>query len=269
MNKRTRKMFDLSLRKSMKRSDIIVTDSEFSKSEIIKYYPQFEEKIRVVPCGVDLNKFTPEIESAEIARIKINFSIHGDYFLYLGTLEPRKNLVRLIEGYAKFREKSLAEDKDKKLPYLVLAGAKGWQFDEIFEKVTNLGLESSVIFTSYIPDEDLSPLIHGAIAFVFPSIYEGFGLPPLEAMACGTPVVVSNAASLPEVVGDCGVIVDAFDTDSIAKGLEDIFTDEFLRRKLSEKGIRRAKDFTWKRSAEILHDVYEEAIEIHKSKKEN
>lgn len=249
---RTKYMLDSGLNKSMKRADIIVTDSQFSKSEILKYFPQHENKIRVVPCGVDLEKFKPCSDKQIIQRVKKSLGIEGEYFLYLGTIEPRKNLERLIEAYHIFSQ------KEKNPPKLVLAGGKGWLYDSIFQKVTDLGLSDNVIFTKYVPSEDMNPLMCGALAFVFPSIYEGFGMPPLEAMACGVPVLASDAASLPEVTGDCAVIADAYSPESISDGLNRLYHDQSLRLKLSRDGLERAKGFTWERSAEILYNVYKE-----------
>ena len=252
---RTRFMLEMGLKRSMKRADIIVTDSEFSKSEIIKYFPQHEKKIRVVPCGVDLERFHPCTEPERIPEVKRSLEIEGEYFLYLGTIEPRKNLERLIAAYG-----HLADKLGEKCPKLVMAGGKGWLNDGIYSRVEKLGLTDKVIFTKYVPSEDLNPLMCGALAFVFPSIYEGFGMPPLEAMACGVPVLTSGEASLPEVTGDCAVICDAYSVKSIAKGLYRLCTDEKLRQELSRKGIEHAKGFTWERSAEMLNDVYNELI---------
>jgi len=252
---RTMMMLNTGLKKSMKRADIIVTDSEFSKREIVKYFPQHEEKIRVVPCGVDLEKFRPCEEPERIPAVKESLGIEGDYFLYLGTIEPRKNLERLISAY-----NALVKKLGEKCPKLVLAGGKGWLYDGIFARVERLGLTDKVIFTKYVPSEDMNPLMCGALAFVFPSLYEGFGMPPLEAMACGVPVLASGEASLPEVTGDCAVICDAFSVKSIAQGLYRLYKDEALRKDLSARGLERAKTFTWERSAEILWSVYEELM---------
>lgn len=249
---RTKYMLDMGLKSSMKRADLIVTDSEFSKSEILKYFPKHESKIRVVPCGVDLEKFSPCRDNEKITAVKKNLEIEGEYFLYLGTIEPRKNLERLIQAYGIFAGRC------SDAPKLVLAGGKGWLYDSIFAKVNELKLEDRVIFTKYVPSEDMNALMCGALAFVFPSIYEGFGMPPLEAMACGVPVLASNAASLPEVTGDCGVIVDPYSAEAIADGMERLYSDSSLRQQLSEQGIERAKGFTWDKSAEILYNVYKE-----------
>lgn len=250
---RTRFMLETGLKRSMKRADIIVTDSEFSKSEILKYFPQHEHKIRVVPCGVDLERFHPCDEPERIPEVKRSLEINGDYFLYLGTIEPRKNLERLISAYAAFAKK-IGENA----PKLVLAGGKGWLDNGIYSRVEKLGMTKNIIFTKYVPSEDMNPLMCGALAFVFPSIYEGFGMPPLEAMACGVPVLTSGEASLPEVTGDCAVICDAYSVKSIAQGLYRLYSDEKLRAELSRKGLERAKDFTWERSAEMLLNVYRE-----------
>ena len=251
---RTKYMLDTGLKKSMKRADIIVTDSEFSKTEIIKYFPQYQDKIRVVPCGVDLNKFHPCTDTDKIERVKRDFETGEEYFLYLGTIEPRKNLERLIEAYAEF-----VKNTDNP-PNLVLAGGKGWLYDNIYAKAEKLGIEKKVIFTKYIPSEDINALMCGAVAFVFPSIYEGFGMPPLEAMACGVPVLTSGEASLPEVTGDSAVIVDAYSVKSIAEGLGRIYSDRNLRERLSREGSERAEKFTWEKSAEILYKVYRELL---------
>lgn len=249
---RTKFMLEMGLKKSMKRADIIVTDSEFSKSEIIKYFPEYLQKIRVVPCGVDCEKFKPCDNPKEISRVKKSLGINSDYFLYVGTIEPRKNLVRLIKAYKVFTKHV------ENPPELVLAGAKGWLCDDIYKLVKKLDLERKVIFTKYVPSEDMTPLMCGAIAFVFPSLYEGFGMPPLEAMACGVPVLTSGEASIPEVVGDCAVICDAYSVKSIAKGLYRLYKNPDLCRDLSLRGLERSKQFTWERSAEKLYSIYEE-----------
>lgn len=252
---RTKFMLNTGLKKSMKRADLIVTDSEFSKKEILRYFPQHEKKLRVVPCGVDLERFKPFTDRERIEQVKRSLGIEGDYFLYLGTIEPRKNLERLINAYSIFVKRAHGD-----APRLVLAGGKGWLYDSIFARVTELGLEKQVIFTKYVPAADMAPLMCGALAFVFPSVYEGFGMPPLEAMACGVPVLASGEASLPEVTGDCALICNAYSEESIADGLQMLCNDGELCRRLSQQGLERAKTFTWERSAEILYDVYKELM---------
>lgn len=249
---RTKYMLDTGLKKSMKRADRIVTDSEFSKQEIIRYFPQFADKIRVVYCGVNPERFHPVHDPTKINAVKQKYGMDRDYFLYLGTVEPRKNLERLMDAYHRF-----CQGKSEP-PYLVLAGGKGWLDSGIYRKAEALDCKENVLFTEYVPDEEICPLMCGAMAFVFPSIYEGFGMPPLEAMACGVPVLTTHAASLPEVVGEDAVVVDPYDVDDMAGGLERLYTDPALRQKLCTAGLKRAALFTWERSAEQLYAVYRE-----------
>ena len=250
MNARTRLMLQTGMTKSMARADAVVTDSEFSRSEIIKYYPQFADKLHVVPCGVDMQKFRPASE-AEIRRVRQVHRIEGDYFLFLGTLEPRKNLVRLVEGY------SLLHSRYPDCPKLVLAGGRGWQYQNIFDIVELLHLEQQVQFLDYVPAADMAGLYSGAFAFVFPSLYEGFGMPPLEAMACGTPVLTSKAASLPEAVGKAAVLVHPKNLESIEHGLELLLNDTGLRERLVRMGMRQAARMSWENAAEKLMRVYQ------------
>lgn len=252
---KTRFLLQTGLAKSIKRADRIVTDSNFSRDEILKYYPNCREKIRVVPCGVDRNRFYPMQDKAKIIQVKKKLKIVGDYFLYVGTIEPRKNLLRLIKGYRLFLKKY------PKAPPLVLAGGKGWRNREIYNWIRKRKLEKKICFTEYVESEDLCALFNGAISFFFPSLYEGFGMPPLEAMACGVPVLVSKEASLPEVVGACGVYVNAYQEQSIAEGIEKLYTDKVLRTELSKRGLERAKHFTWEQAAQKLYGVYQELLE--------
>ncbi len=253
---RTRYMLETGLKRSMKRADLIVTDSEFSRTEIIKYFPQWEKKLRVVPCGVDRNRFHPVEDQIRIDETKKLLGIDRDYFLYLGTLEPRKNLRRLAVAYNEFR-KGKAE-----YPCLVLAGGKGWLNQELMNTIKELELESDIKMVSYVPEDHICTLMSGALSFVFPSIYEGFGMPPLEAMACGVPVLTTHAASLPEVVGDCAMICSPYHTDEMTDCLEKLYLDSKLRHELSVAGSKRARLFSWENAAAILYDVYKEALGV-------
>ena len=251
---RTRRLLNIALKKSCKRADHIITISQFSKSEIMKYLNIPDEKITIMPCGVDTTLYHDKYTEEDIQNVLNKYKIQGEYLLYLGTLEPRKNIVRLIKAYAKLKDKKLSP------PKLVLAGRRGWMYDDIFQIVKLLNLVDDVIFTGYVDAEDAPLLIKGAMVFLFPSIYEGFGMPPLEAMACGTPVLTSNISSLPEVVGDAGILVDPFSIESIQNGMEMLINDNKLRMELSYRGIQRSKRFTWNESANVLYKVFQDQL---------
>ena len=227
-----------------------MTVSEFSKREIIKYLNIKEEKIVVMPNGVDGDFFYPR-QKEEIEQIKDRFQIKKEYFLYLGTLEPRKNIERLLEAYARLRE-----EREENIPFLVLAGQKGWLYDSIFQLVEKLGLKEQVLFTGYIKQEDVPALLSGAIAFIFPSLYEGFGMPPLEAMACGTAVITSNTSSLPEVIGEAGILINPYSVEEIKEAMKKVWKEKDLAERLRKAGRERAREYTWERSARVLKKVY-------------
>lgn len=253
---KTKIWLDLVLKGSCKRADIILADSQFSKSEIIKYLNIPENKIRVMYPGVDLELFHPDYPEDEVKRACRKYGIEEKYILYTGTIEPRKNIKRLIEAYD-----SLANDLDiEKLPQLVLAGGKGWLCDDIYQAAGNAKLKDKIKFTGYVDEEDLPLLMKDAEIFCFPSLYEGFGIPPVEAMACGTPVLASNVAPMPEVLGEQVLYVDPFSVDSIALGIKKLILDSNLREQMSDKGAEYAKRYDWKYSVECLNQVYRELV---------
>ena len=252
---RTKMMLDANMETACRRADAILTVSEFSKSEILKYLPVPPEKITVMPLGIRTERFHAGYTDAQKAAVRKQYHLPEEYFLYLGTLEPRKNIVRLVEAYG------LAKQSHPDLPPLVLAGRKGWMYDEIFAKIGELRLEKSIWSTGYVDSEAVPAIIAGADAFLFPSIYEGFGMPPLEAMACGTPVLTSNVSSLPEVVGDCAVLADPFSVESIGEGILRLAESPSLREALAKKGRERAAQFTWERSAGIVADVMKRLVQ--------
>ena len=184
-------------------------------------------------------------------EFKKKHDITFPFILYLGTLEPRKNLKSLILAYNEIKKK-FPEYK------LIIGGAKGWGYKNIFQIIDNLGIDKDIIFTGYIPEKDLPSLYNSAELFVYPSFYEGFGLPPLEAMACGTPVITSNTSSLPEVVGNAGIMVDPNNVNQLADAMYKVLTDDNLRRDMIKKGLKRAKMFSWKKTAKETLKVYEE-----------
>lgn len=247
---KTKRWLEGHLEQYCRRADIIITVSEFSKSEIVKYLAVPSEKIHVVYNGVDLDHYREIDDTQQIENVKQKYGITGDYLLYLGTLEPRKNLESLLTAYMCLKK------EQKVIPRLVLAGKKGWLYDSIFEKVKEYGVQESVIFPGYIAAEDTPFLLSGALLFVFPSLYEGFGIPPLEAMACGTPVLTSNTSSLPEVVGDAAILADPLDIQGLKNSMSELINHPELRQMLKEKGKKRAQQFSWSASAEKLLNIY-------------
>ncbi|MCK4224177.1 MAG: glycosyltransferase family 4 protein [candidate division Zixibacteria bacterium] len=237
------------IRSYAQKVDAIIADSESTKDEIIKYLKIPKEKIHVIYLGCS-PAFQPILESEKKQKIKEKYNIKGDFILYVGTLEPRKNLKGLILAYAQSRA------KDDFL--LVLAGGKGWKYKHIFRLVKQLKLEDRVVFCGYVPDSDLPALYHSASVFVYPSFYEGFGLPPLEAMTCGIPVIVSHTTSLPEVVGDAGIYVDPFDIEQISFSIDTVLSDTKLCQTLREKGLKRAKLFSWEKTARETMKLYQQ-----------
>jgi glycosyltransferase involved in cell wall biosynthesis len=176
------------------------------------------------------------------------------FILFLGTLEPRKNIVRLLEAYALWLHKRSASTKDA--PTLVIAGAKGWFYETIFARVNELGLAEHVIFPGFVPTEELPWWYRAAELFVYPSLFEGFGLPVLEAMACGTPTITSNASSLPEVAGDAALLIDPEDAEGLAGAMAHVLAEPEVAAKMRAAGLRQAARFSWARTAEQTAAVY-------------
>ncbi|HIQ39262.1 MAG TPA: glycosyltransferase family 1 protein [Methanothermococcus okinawensis] len=245
--------YKLLLPKTLRTADKIIADSYNTKKDIIKYFKIPEDKTKVIHLGVD-EKYKP-LSEEKINNIKEKYCINYPFILYVGTLEPRKNIPTLIKAYYKLKKQGLPHK-------LVITGKKGWKYKSIFETIDKLNLRKDVIFTGYVPDEDLPALYNAADLFVYPSLYEGFGLPPLEAMACGTPVITSNTSSLPEVVGDAGIMVDPYDVDGLSKAMYEVLTNDGLREELRKKGLERAKLFSWKKCAEEHLKVYEEVYNM-------
>ena len=212
-----------------------------------------EEKIQVIYNGVAAH-FSQIEDKGAIEQVLKKYGIDGNYILFVGKLEARKNLAGLIEAFRLFKKESKLEHK------MVLVGSLGWKAEEILEKLDEYGLQEDVVRLGYVCDEDLPFLMNGADVFLYPSLYEGFGIPALEAMACGTPVVASNTTSLPEVVGDTGLLVDPTSPGEIAEALTRILVDSALRKTLIVKGIERAASFTWRHAAEQTLRLYQEML---------
>ena len=230
---------------SIKGAKHILAISKSTKDDIVKNYAVDPEKITVTYIGYDKKLFKHQSEE-KIQSVKKIYKISGDYIIFVGTLQPRKNLERLIESFFRLTHQL----------QLVIVGKKGWLYDSIFKKVKDLGIEKKVIFTDYVPDNDLPSLICGAKAYILPSLWEGFGIPVIEAQACGVPVVVSNVSSLPEIVADSGILVDPEKTDSIANGIKKSL-DAKTRTDLVKRGFENIKRFSWEKCAKETLEVLE------------
>jgi len=236
----------------------VLADSEATRRDLIHYYGTPPDRIVVVYPGRD-EALAPVTDPTLLAAVRARYGIPGPYLLYVGTLHPRKNLGVLLHAFAANLFSPSAGLRSLFSPLsLVLAGQKGWRSAEIFDQVRRLGLEDRVLLPGYVPDADLPALLSGALAFVFPSLYEGFGFPVLEAMACGTPVICSDASSLPEVAGDAALRVNPRQGAELAGALARLVADEGLRRELVERGFRQVQRFSWRRCAEQVLTILEE-----------
>jgi glycosyltransferase involved in cell wall biosynthesis len=224
----------------------VIAVSRHTKDDVIETYGVDESLIEVVSPAVSGAYVRQDEKRIEEARRR--YILPKRYVLYLGTLEPRKNIEGLIDAF-----NMISSDID-----LVIAGGKGWMYDRIFRKAKESAKHDRIHFAGYVKEEDKPALYTGARAFIYPSFYEGFGIPALEAMACGTPVVASHASSLGEVVGDAGLLVNPNDTEEIAQSIDRILEDKMLRIRFKEKGLERAAGFSWETGAQTLERVFRE-----------
>lgn len=242
-----------SVPQAVARAHRVLADSENTKHDLIELLGVAEDKVSVVPAGVEA-RFRPVRDTVKLAEVRARYRLPEWFILSVGTLEPRKNLARLISAYAQMRRQT-------GLPHaLVLAGKPGWLYQGIYDQVRQEGLEDYVHFPGFVADADLPALYTLADLLAFPSLYEGFGLPPLEAMACGTPVVCSNNSSLPEAVGSAALLVDATDVDGLADAMARILGNASLRARLADLGRAQAARFTWIAAAEKLLKAYRLAV---------
>lgn len=245
-----RKLFELGVRRATKRADAVIVPSSATKRDLIAQFKLAEQKVRVVPLA-PREHFVP-LPEQRVAPILGQYRLaFRRYVLFVGNIEPRKNLIALIEAYNRLRkETSLTA-------LLVLAGGEGWKNRSIYRAAALSPFAADIRFLGYVPDENLPALMNGALLFVYPSIYEGFGMPPLEAMACGTPVITSNASSLPEVVGEAALLVDPADVPAITAAMIRVLEDESLREDLRERSVKWAREFSWQETARLTVQVYE------------
>lgn len=233
----------------LRAADAIIAVSQWTKSDAVRLYGIPEENITVIAEGVH-PRFQPP-QSGAVAAVRAKYGLPQRAVLYVGTIEPRKNLNVLLDAFAILRRHP--ENADLRL---VMVGKKGWLYEPFFAHLRELGLDNEVIFPGFVADDDLPALYGAASVFVYPSLFEGFGLPVLEAMACGAPVVCSNASSLPEVAGDAALMVAPHDTAGLAAAMQRVLSDAELRDRLSALGLAQARRFTWEEAARQTAAVY-------------
>jgi glycosyltransferase involved in cell wall biosynthesis len=239
--------------RASRRAAKVIVPSEATKADVLRYLHMDEDRVEVIyeAAGTD---FGPVHDKETIKRVLAHHGIDHNYILFVGTVEPRKNLRRLVEAFL-----HLVRTRPETGEILAVAGAKGWQNSDVYALVQESGLAHRVRFLGYVPDSDLRVLYSAATAFAYPSIYEGFGLPVIEAMACGCPVVTSRVASIPEVTGDAALLVDPSDVGDIVGALDAVLADRELRTRLRSSGIERAARFSWEAAATRTVEVYEQA----------
>jgi glycosyltransferase involved in cell wall biosynthesis len=233
------------------RADHVIAVSEATKQDLLNYYDLPEEKVSVI-YEAAAPRFTPQSQERQ-AQVRTIYGLPQHYLLMVGTIEPRKNLTRVLHAWTPLYQAGL-------VPPLVIVGKRGWLYDEFFEALTSCPVREAVVLPGFVADEDLPAVYSGATALIWASLYEGFGLPPLEAMASGAPVVCADTSSLPEVVGDAALMFDPFDEDALATVLRHISDDAELRDELRGRGFRRAQQFSWERTAQETIAVYDQLI---------
>ncbi|VAX19699.1 hypothetical protein MNBD_NITROSPINAE02-48 [hydrothermal vent metagenome] len=237
----------------VKKADMIITPSQSTKDDLMRVLGVSESKIVVTHEAVS-ESFCPGALDGGEDKIKSRFGIKNKYMLFVGNLEPRKNLIRLLKAY------EMAKGRLGKEYQLVICGKKGWLYKNILKAVEDFSQNGDVILTSYVEDNDLLELYRGAEMFLFPTLYEGFGLPVLEAMASGTPVITSNVSSIPEIAGDAAYLIDPLSITDISNAIIKVAFSDTLRRSLREKGIKQATRFSWSQTAEKTLAVYRSII---------
>lgn len=240
---------DLSTRWNARAAAHILADSEATRADLVRIYGTPPAKVTVAYPGYD-ESMAPVRDPAVLNTVRERYGISGEYFLYLGTLQPRKNLARLVLAFSRLPTQAV----------LVLAGQKGWLADDLFALIRRLGLEGRILCPGYVRPEDRAPLLSGALAFVFPSLYEGFGLPVLEAQACGCPVICSSTSSLPEVAGDAALQVHPEDVAALSDAMARLENDPDLRRELVERGFVNLRRFSWEQCARTVLGVMERLL---------
>jgi glycosyltransferase involved in cell wall biosynthesis len=247
---RHRWVLTAALARVRRQADLVIVPSAAAAEDVVRYLNMDRQRITVIPMGCDA-RFQPMVNAARLVQLRRRYALPERYVLFVGTLEPRKNIALLLEAFSRL----LAERPQDDIQ-LVVAGGKGWGDGRLIATMEALNIRRRVIFTGFVEDDDLPDLYRGAQMFVYPSLYEGFGLPVLEAMACGTPVITSNRSSLPAVAGDAALLIDPTRPDDLAAAMSAIMSNGALHEELRWKGLARAKEFTWEAVARKTMDVY-------------
>lgn len=241
------------IHRAVGRADHIITDSDWTREDVLNHLGAPPERVTTVHLAAN-PVYRPITTRSEIRQALTRYGLPTDFIIFVGTLEPRKNVPALLKALRLVRNQGLDI-------HLAIVGRKGWLYEEIFATLTQLKLGAFVHFLENVPNQDLALLYNAASCLALPSHYEGFGLPPLEAMACGTPVVVSNRASLPEVVGDAGLLADPESPEELSEALARVLQDSNLRASLSQRGLMRAGEFSWARAAHETMAIYEQVLQ--------
>jgi glycosyltransferase involved in cell wall biosynthesis len=240
-------------RRTARNADHVITCSDYTREDIIRTYKLPPEKVTAIHLAA-AKRFSP-VPHDEIARVREKYRLPSEFILAVGSIQPRKNLGRLIEAYRLL-------NKRKDAPPLVLVGKKAWLYKDSIAAVQRSGYSDKILLPGFVPDEDLPAIYSAATVFVYPSFFEGFGLPPLEAMQCGTPVITGNRTSLPEILGDAGVMVDPYDVNALADAIERLLNESELRSQLSRRGLAQAKRFSWEKTARDTLKVFERVVSL-------
>jgi glycosyltransferase involved in cell wall biosynthesis len=254
--RRSRLQLRLTVRQSARKAAHVLALSQHARQDIIDTYGVTPDRVTAIPLAAAAH-YRPVTDATKLQRVRETYGINGAYLLAVGSIQPRKNLARLVSAYAQLQRERPTDN----FPKLVLAGKRGWLYGETLRAIEASGVADRIVLAGYVPDADLPALYSGALCFIYPSYFEGFGLPPLEAMQCGVPVIVGNQTSLPEVVGDAGLLVDPFDETAIAAAIASLIDNSDLRAELRVKGLKRAEMFDWHETARQTLAVYREVVD--------
>ncbi len=250
--RRSRAQLRLTVRRTARAAAQVLVPSEHTRRDICETYKLAPSRVAVTPLAAPAH-FAPVRDEGEVRRVRERYGIRGDYVLTVGSIQPRKNLARLVWAYAGLRRAR----PQANLPQLVLVGKRAWLYGETLRAIEESGIGDLIVLTGYVSESDLPALYTGALCFVYPSYFEGFGLPPLEAMQCGAAVVAGNRTSLPEVVGPAGLLVDPFDESALMGAIARLIDDTDLRARLRAAGLERAQQFTWRETARLTLKAYQ------------